>query len=277
MGCMVDEDPLIRWAVSARGARIFRGPGAVAVGCAQLSHWDRLVVDGDAPAVADLVRVALPELGRSFRPFGAEELIADVVARVPELELSARFAWMEITEPVQRARGEIIEPVQRARRELSEPVQRPRDEIAEPVQRPGGELSGPVQRAGGGTEAGWLAEQDWPEVTALIEESFPDSYARPGDPDVRRWAGVRDHDGRLLAIAAEAWSTDEIGFMAGVTTHPDARGRGLGATLCGFVADELLAGRERVALIVDYWNTAAIATYRRLGFTTRPVAAARQR
>lgn len=82
---------------------------------------------------------------------------------------------------------------------------------------------------------------------------------------------------RLVAVAAEAWSVPEIGFLAGVATRPQARGRGLAASVCAFVTNELLAGRQRVALVADYWNSAAIATYRRLGFTLRPLGAAHQR
>lgn len=233
-GQVLENAPLIRWAASARQARVWRRPDAVIVACPDLSNWDRLVMNGDPDALAVLMREVLPQVGGTFRPFGPEELVADVVARVPELEVSARFAWMETTEPV-------------------------------------------GSRAPAGPRPGWLTEDAWPEAGALIEESFPDSYAKPSRPGVRRWAGIRDAGGRLIAVAAEAWSTDEIGFLAGVTTHPDARGRGLAARLCAFVTDEQLVGRERVALLADYWNTAAIATYRRLGFTTRPVAAARQR
>ena len=120
----------------------------------------------------------------------------------------------------------------------------------------------------------WLAETELPEVTALLDTAFPNSYARPGATGVQRWAGLRDADGSLLAVAAEAWSSGRVGFLAGVTTRPDARGRGLAATLCTFVTGELLAGRTRVALFVDYDNSPALATYRRLGFTLRPIAAA---
>ncbi|MEU4161812.1 GNAT family N-acetyltransferase [Actinoplanes sp. NPDC026670] len=228
-----DRDPLIRWALHAPGARVWRNPGAVVVACADLSHWDRLVINGAPDAVAGLLREVLASTGETFRPFGTEELITEVVARVPELAVSATFAWMETTEPVGRDGG-VVEPV-------------------------------------------WLPEADWPEVTAMIKESYPESYAWPGNPGVLRWAGIRDADGELLTVAAEAWSTAEIGFMSGVATRPSARGRGLGAAICAFTADELLAGRERVALLVDYWNTAALATYTGLGFTTRRVAAARRR
>ncbi|BCY13612.1 GNAT family N-acetyltransferase [Actinoplanes sp. L3-i22] len=228
---MSAQDLFVRWAAAAEGARVWHRPDATVVACADLAHWDRLVLSGDPDALAGLLRELMPAVGPTFRPFGPEDLVAAVVARLPELEVSAHFAWMEATEPV------------------------------------GGGQDGPY----------WLGEREWPEVSALLEESFPDSYARPGAPGVRRWAGLRDVDGRLIAVAADAWSTDEIGFLAGVTTRPDARGRGLAATLCAFAADELLAGRERVALLADYSNTAAVATYRKLGFAIRRVAAARQK
>ncbi|AEV87314.1 GCN5 family acetyltransferase [Actinoplanes sp. SE50] len=230
-------DLFVRWAAAADGARIWQRPGATVVACAGLAHWDRLVVHGDPEPLAALVREVLPEVGVTFRPFGPEDLVAAVVARAPELAVSARFAWMEITEPIGR---------------------RPRHDPR------------------------WLTEDEWPEVSALLAESFPDSYAVPGGPGVRRWAGIRDATGRLVAVAADAWSTTETGFLAGVTTRPDLRGRGLAADLCGFAADELLAGRDattgrrRVALLADYHNTAAVATYTGLGFAIRKVAAARQ-
>lgn len=234
---VIEDDPLVRWALAAQDARVWRRPHAVAVVCPDLSHWDRVVMNGEPRAVAELVREVLAEVGGNFRPFGTEELVTEVVALAPELEISARFAWMETTEPVS-------------------------DRLAN---RPGGQ------------PPAWLAEDSWPEISALLEESFPDSYAKPGAAGVRRWAGVRDNAGRLLAVAAEAWSTADIGFIAGVTTHPAVRGRGLAAALCAFATDEQLRDRDRVALLVDYWNVAAMATYQRLGFRTRRVAAARQR
>jgi GNAT superfamily N-acetyltransferase len=115
------------------------------------------------------------------------------------------------------------------------------------------------------------------EVAPFLDAVFPDSYARPGGTGVRRWAGIRDAGRGLLAVAADAWSVSQVGFMAGVATRPDVRGRGLAASVCAFVTNELLAGRRRVALFADYWNTAAIATYRKLGFALRPLAVAHQR
>jgi GNAT superfamily N-acetyltransferase len=125
------------------------------------------------------------------------------------------------------------------------------------------------------TSAHWLAESELSEVTALLETHHPHSFARPGDSGVTRWAGIRDEDSALLAVAADAWSAPEIGFVAGVATRTDARGRGLAAQLCAFVTDELLAGHGRVALLVEHENVAAVRTYERLGYGMRRLAAAR--
>jgi GNAT superfamily N-acetyltransferase len=117
----------------------------------------------------------------------------------------------------------------------------------------------------------WLP--DTAEVVELLADAFPTSYAWPGGDGVRRWAGI--HEGqRLVVTAAEAWSVPEIGFLAGVATRPDARGRGLATAICSFVSGALLAEHDRVALFADYWNAAAIATYTGLGFRLRPLAAA---
>lgn len=123
-----------------------------------------------------------------------------------------------------------------------------------------------------GHEPRWLPDDA--EVAAFLTAHHPGSFARPGDAGIARWAGIRDRDGELLAVGADAWSVREIGFVAGVATRTDARGRGLGRDLCGFLTDELIAGRERVALLVDHWNTAAVRTYERLGYSMRRIAAA---
>ncbi|MCO8276612.1 GNAT family N-acetyltransferase [Actinoplanes sp. TRM 88003] len=122
----------------------------------------------------------------------------------------------------------------------------------------------------------WLTDDDLPEVEALLQKDFPDSYARPGAPGVTRWAAQRDEAGALAAVAADAWSSPRVGLMGGVATRSDQRGRGRAATLCAFVTGELLTGRDRVALFADYWNVAAVATYRKLGFALKPLAAAHQ-
>ncbi|GII49199.1 hypothetical protein Psi02_56230 [Planotetraspora silvatica] len=123
-------------------------------------------------------------------------------------------------------------------------------------------------------DVAWLDPDEEPDVADLLKTANPDSYAVPGIPGVRRWAGIRDTTGELLAVAADAWSAPTVGLLAGVATAVQARGRGLGERTCRFVTDELLAEHDRAALMVDDGNPAAIGVYERLGFARRFVAAA---
>lgn len=118
---------------------------------------------------------------------------------------------------------------------------------------------------------GWLAADA--ELTALLAASAPHSYAVPGLAGVRRWAGMRVQ-GRLAAVAADAWSAPSVGFLAGVATAGEFRGQGLAARVCQWVSAHLVAGHGRAALIVDDDNAPALAVYGRLGYLRRPVAAA---
>ncbi len=121
---------------------------------------------------------------------------------------------------------------------------------------------------------GWLDAEGEREAVALFEDSFPGSYARPGRPGARRWAGAYGRGGVLLAVAGDAWSGGGCGFMAGVVTRPEARGRGLGVAVSRFVVDALVREYGRAALMVDADNPAAIAAYRRAGMRGREFAAA---
>jgi hypothetical protein len=122
------------------------------------------------------------------------------------------------------------------------------------------------------TVAAWLDGDTG--VEAVLNEAAPGSYAWPGRPGVRRWAAVTDESGTLSSVAAEAWSSPQVGFVAGVATRPRLRGQGLSGQVCAFVTTELAKYHGRVGLMVDAANAAAISVYRRLGYTYRAVAAA---
>ncbi|MFL6074030.1 MAG: GNAT family N-acetyltransferase [Mycobacteriales bacterium] len=138
------------------------------------------------------------------------------------------------------------------------------------------DTTGPVPAPASGATR-WLADDDAPTVAALLAEAAPDSYARPGIPGVTRWAGRYDDagTGRLAAVTADAWSSPDVGFLAGVATRPDARGNGYAEDCCRLVAASLLTTRSQVALMVNTGNTPARTLYTRLGFHYRPIAAAR--
>ncbi|MEO3772584.1 GNAT family N-acetyltransferase [Micromonospora sp. B9E7] len=110
-----------------------------------------------------------------------------------------------------------------------------------------------------------LTDADQPALAALVEESFPSSTSRPGDPRVVDWYGIRAGD-RLVACGADR-SQGDIGFVAGLTVAPDQRGRGLGASLTAGMTRALLARHGTVGLGVYTHNVGAARLYRRLGFT----------
>ncbi|HEX7301529.1 GNAT family N-acetyltransferase [Lentzea sp.] len=117
-------------------------------------------------------------------------------------------------------------------------------------------------------EAGWLT--DTGQVSPLLEAANPSSWAWPGEKGVARWAGVHDA-GTLVATAAEAWSSTDVGFMMGVAVHPSHTGKGLGHRVCQFVTSSLLTLYGTAALFVESYNAAAIALYRKLGYAYREV------
>ncbi len=112
-----------------------------------------------------------------------------------------------------------------------------------------------------------LTEADHPALGALIDEAFPSTTSRPGDPRIAAWYGIRDGD-RIVACGADR-SRGDIGFVAGLTVAPDRRGRGLGAALTAGMTRALLARHDTVALGVYTDNVGAIRLYRRLGYTGR--------
>lgn len=118
-------------------------------------------------------------------------------------------------------------------------------------------------------EAAWLPREARDEVEDLLRLAFPDSYTWPGMPQPTRWAGIRDHEGRLVATAADGPSSTAVGLLGGVAVHPAARGQGLAARICGFVTREQAARYDRVSLMVDDWNTQAIGIYGKRGFAER--------
>lgn len=241
------DDPLLMWAAQNGSRAWASGDGrAFAVAGAELSRRDRLAVAGPRDALVPLVREVLGEVGPSYRLFGARPTVAALVAEVSGLAAGGDFGWMDRVS----ARGDGAAPAGR------------------------GPARGGAGGSGGAGTACWLRADEEAEVADVLTAGFPTSYAVPGAPGVRRWAGIRDDDGRLVAVAADAWTAPAVGFLAGVAVRPDARGRGLGRTVFGFALAEALAGRRWAALMVDDANGAAIGLYRSFGFAYRPVSAA---
>lgn len=112
----------------------------------------------------------------------------------------------------------------------------------------------------------WLTDDG--EVADLLRVAHPAASALPGAPEIRRWAGIHDAAGRLVACAADITRAPDVGHIASVATHPDARGRGLGAAVSSWLARVLIDECGRVSLGHYSPNAVAQRLYVRLGFTS---------
>ena len=115
----------------------------------------------------------------------------------------------------------------------------------------------------------WLAPS--PETDAelidLLRAWSPRHDVDPGQPSVRRWAGLRDERGTLVAAAAHTEHRAGVPHLASVVTHGEHRGQGLGAAVCAWLTRSLLAeGTGWVTLGMYSDNDVGRRLYRRLGF-----------
>lgn len=134
------------------------------------------------------------------------------------------------------------------------------------------EHRGPIRTPRPPTGYGWGWRGDDASLGRLLDVANPDAWVRPGAPGALRWYGA-SVGGRLVSVAAEAWSARGTGFIGGVATASGHRGLGLSTVVCGRLAEALLAARGAVSLMVNADNHPAIRAYTRLGFSYRAVTA----
>lgn len=116
---------------------------------------------------------------------------------------------------------------------------------------------------------GWYGDER--AITELLTAVNPDTSAWPGNPKVRRWAGVRADDaaqnGGLLACLADTSAVGGVGHVSAIAVAAEARGRGLGPSITAWAVRRLRReGCDVVTLGVYAGNTAALRMYDRLGF-----------
>ena len=104
-------------------------------------------------------------------------------------------------------------------------------------------------------------------VEQLLAASSSRASAHPGEPAVRRWVGVRDASGRLLACAADTSSSSGVGHLSSLAVAPHARGLGLGKAVTAALVRRLFDdGNDIVTLGMYADNVAGRALYDALGF-----------
>lgn len=112
-----------------------------------------------------------------------------------------------------------------------------------------------------------LGDADAPEMLALALLTKPGPF-RAQTHQLGRFIGVRD-GGALIAMAGERLRIDGFVEVSGVCTHPDYRGRGLGAALLFRVAARIIRDGATPFLHSYADNEGAIALYHKLGFKVR--------
>lgn len=117
-------------------------------------------------------------------------------------------------------------------------------------------------------ECQWLDVDDFPEITALLEEAFPTASHWPDKAAVgRRWFGRRDDNTELTACGL-ATAADGAGPMLGsIAVHPKSRRRGLASAVTTWVTRALLdEGHSFVGLGSYAADEDTHRIYRRLGY-----------
>ncbi|MGA3488182.1 GNAT family N-acetyltransferase [Micromonosporaceae bacterium DT55] len=113
-----------------------------------------------------------------------------------------------------------------------------------------------------------LGEADLPELLKFYDAAYPQHWFEPGMLAKGPYLGIR-RDGELVAVCGtHVWSPAYgVAAIGNVAVRPDVRGQGLGRTVVGQWCRLAAARVERIGLNVRADNVAAVALYRRLGFS----------
>lgn len=106
------------------------------------------------------------------------------------------------------------------------------------------------------------------EMVALVKLTQPGPLERR-TVELGHYIGVRDSDGRLIAMSGERAQLPGFTEISAVCTHPDHRGKGLAGTLMQHLMQEVFARNEQPFLHVAAENASAQRLYRQLGFVER--------
>jgi ribosomal protein S18 acetylase RimI-like enzyme len=111
-----------------------------------------------------------------------------------------------------------------------------------------------------------LSPSDIGAMLGLVDVAKPGPFG-PRTCELGRYIGIRQ-DGTLVAMAGERLRLPGYVELSGITTHPQARGRGLASTLTRSLMRAAFERGEVPFLHVRIGNP-AIALYQRLGFEIR--------
>ena len=109
---------------------------------------------------------------------------------------------------------------------------------------------------------------DAQELESLATAHSPTGEGDPGTGRTQLWLGIRSAGGELLAAGAMQTLDSGAPHLAGIVTHTDHRGRGLGEAMVTELTQRAIAVAGVSTLGVTRTNTAAVRLYQRLGYRT---------
>ena len=112
-----------------------------------------------------------------------------------------------------------------------------------------------------------LTDDDVDAMVALVALTEPGPFRR-GTIELGGYRGIVE-DGQLVAMAGQRVGLDDHTEISAVCTHPDARRRGLAASVTAAVARGIQAEGRIPILHVAEHNVSAKRVYEQLGFTVR--------
>lgn len=109
--------------------------------------------------------------------------------------------------------------------------------------------------------------EDLPMIMELYERAYPGNWFDNRMLETGKYHGAF-LDSRLVAIAGVHVYSKKYGVAAlgNITTHPELRGKGLGASITATVCEDLLRDVKFIGLNVLADNAAAIRCYEKIGF-----------
>nr|WP_281497537.1 GNAT family N-acetyltransferase [Ornithinimicrobium sp. F0845] len=109
---------------------------------------------------------------------------------------------------------------------------------------------------------------DAAELAALATAHSPTGEGDPGTGRTRLWLGIRSAGGELLAAGAMQSLENGVPHLAGIVTHTDHRGLGLGRAVTAGLTRAALAEHGVCTLGMYSANPSARAIYTALGYRT---------
>lgn len=112
-----------------------------------------------------------------------------------------------------------------------------------------------------------LSVKDADDMMALVELTQPGPFA-PRTVELGGYFGIRDENGRLIAMAGERLRLEGLTELSAICVHPDAQGKGLGAAMTRLVARRVIA-RGETPILHAWPENPACALYAKIGFQLR--------